>query len=123
MAIRSQRAFAPGARVVVRDEEWIIRSVRSATYGGHAVHVAGTSELVRGKDSIFLTGLDDVQELRPEVTELVDDDSPRYRRSRLYLESLLRRTPPTDAAVDEVLRTVPEPYLRLALVLIPQEAA
>ncbi len=99
MAVRSQKAFAPGARVVVRDEEWIVRSVRSATYGGHAVRVAGTSELVRGKDSIFLTGLDDIQELRPEETELVHDESPRYRRSRLYLESLLRRTPPTDAAV------------------------
>ncbi len=35
--------LAPGARVVVRDEEWIIRSVKSAAPGGRAVHVVGTS--------------------------------------------------------------------------------
>lgn len=91
--------LAPGARVVVRDEEWIIRSVKSATPGGRAVHVIGTSELVRGKESIFLTEIDHVRELRPEETQLVHDDSPRYRRSRLYLDSLLRLTPPTDDAL------------------------
>jgi len=37
-----------------------------------------------------------MSELRPEDTQLVTDDSPRYRRSRLFLESLLRRTPATD---------------------------
>src|SRR5262245_37955567 len=37
--------------------------------------------------------------MRPEDTDLVADRSPRFRRSRLYLESLLRRTPPTDDKV------------------------
>jgi ERCC4-related helicase len=37
--------------------------------------------------------------MRPEDTDLVADASPQYRRSRLYLESLLRRTPPTDDKV------------------------
>ena len=93
------KTFAPGARVEIRDEEWIVRSVHQATLGGTAVKVTGTSELVRGKEAIFLTELDEVTELRPEETKLVPDDSPHYRRSRLYLESLLRRTPPTDAAL------------------------
>lgn len=93
---RRQTTFAPGARVVVRDEEWIVRGTESTTSGGVAVKVTGLSELVRGKEAIFLTELDEVIELRPEETKLVRDTSPGYRRSKLYLESLLRRTPPTD---------------------------
>jgi len=41
--------------------------------------------------------IDVVRELRPEDTELVNDPSPHYRRSRLSLETLLRRIPPTDS--------------------------
>ena len=91
-----QRVIAPGSRVVIRDEEWLVRRTRGTSTGGMAVHVTGLSELVRGHDAIFLTELDDVTELQPADTKLVSDDSPRYRRSKLYLETLLRRTPPTD---------------------------
>ncbi len=63
-----QKALAPGARVEIRDEEWIVRSVKGATFGGQAVHVVGTSELVRNKEAIFLTELDTVTELLPEET-------------------------------------------------------
>ena len=92
-------ALAPGARVEIRDEEWMVRSIKGSTFGGRAVHVVGVSELVRGKDAIFLTDLDEVRELRPEETALVHDDSPQYRRSRLYLDALLRRSPATDDAL------------------------
>lgn len=98
-ALSTQRVLAPGARVEARDEEWVVRSVRPASHGGQAVHVTGISELVRGREAIFLTALDDVDPLLPQETQLVDDESPRFRRSRLYLESLLRRTPPTDDAL------------------------
>ncbi len=98
-ATAKQKAYAPGARVEIRDEEWIVRSVKPATFGGQAVHVVGMSELVRNKDAIFLTELDSVRELLPEETKLVHDDSPQYRKSRLYLESLLRRSPATDDAL------------------------
>ena len=90
------QTFAPGARVVVRDEEWIVRSVKRTDTGGLAVQVSGLSELVRNKPAIFLTEIDSLEELKPETTKLVHDPSPRYRKTRLYLESLLRRTPPTD---------------------------
>lgn len=88
--------FAPGSRIVVRDEEWIVRATGSSATGGTAVRCTGLSELVQNKEAIFLTELDDVRELRAEETELVQDASPHYRTSRLYLESLLRQTPPTD---------------------------
>lgn len=72
----------------------MVRRTQKATPGGRAVHVVGLSELVRGKEAIFLTDLDRITELAPEATALVTDDSPQYRRTRLYLEALLRRTPP-----------------------------
>jgi hypothetical protein len=90
--------FAPGARVEIRGEEWIVRKAEQTSTGDTAVHVTGLSELVRNKNAIFLTDLDrEMRVLQPEETELVPDPSPGYRRTRLYLESLLRQSPPTDA--------------------------
>ncbi len=64
--------------------------------GGHAVHVQGVSELVRYHQAIFLTPIDrDIVPLRAEDTRLVADESPGYRQTALFLETLLRRTPPT----------------------------
>jgi superfamily II DNA or RNA helicase/predicted nucleic acid-binding protein len=99
MPVRAPHTLAPGARVAIRDEEWMVRAQKPASFGGFAVHVVGLSELVRGKESIFLSELDDVRELLAEETVLVADTSSRYRRARLYLEALLRRTPPTDEAL------------------------
>lgn len=99
MELQPEVAIAPGARVQVRDEEWIVRSVRRESTSAEAVHVVGVSELVRGREAIFLTDLDEVEVLRPEQTALVEDDSSTYRKSRLYLESLLHRTPPTDSRI------------------------
>ncbi len=96
---KQPKAFAPGARVLIRDEDWMVRSAMPTSTGGTAVRVTGLSELVRGKDAIFLDDLDDITELRPEVTKLVTDDSPRYRRSKLYLESLLRQSPPSEKSI------------------------
>src|SRR5690606_16307023 len=90
-------AYAPGARVEIRGEEWIIRRAQQTSAGTTAVHVSGLSELVRDKDAIFLDDLDVIRVLRPEDTEFVTDPSPQYRRTKLYLESLLRQTPPTGA--------------------------
>lgn len=90
--------LAPGARVEIRGEEWIVRKVEQTSTGDSAVHVTGLTELVRNKDAIFLSDLDrDMRVLAPEETQLVQDSSPGYRRTRLYLESLLRQSPPTDA--------------------------
>ena len=91
--------FAPGARVVIRDEEWLVRSTLPIHTGGAALRVVGISELVRNHEADFLTQLEQIEELGPDETKLVTDDSPQYRRTRLYLESLLRRTPPTDDKV------------------------
>lgn len=85
--------LAPGARVEVRDEDWLITRVQQTKADGLLVRALGLSELVRDQEATFFTELDDVKPLRPEDTALVHDPSPAFRRGRLYLEALLRRTP------------------------------
>jgi len=85
--------IAPGAQVVVRDEEWLVRAVQQTPADGKLVRVIGASELVREQEATFFTELDDVQPLRPEDTTLALDPTPGFRRSRLYLEALIRKTP------------------------------
>lgn len=92
--------FAPGSRVVIRDEEWLVRRIDPATDGGWLLTCDGISELVRSKSALFLTALEDeIHVLDPEKTELVPDATPAYNASILYLESLRRRNVPNDAKV------------------------
>lgn len=89
--------FAPGSRVVIRDEEWLVRRIDPATDGGWVLTCDGISELVRGQSALFLTALEDeIAVLDPEKTELVPDGSPAYNASILYLESLRRRNVAND---------------------------
>jgi len=73
----------------------MVRAVQATATGAHALRVVGVSDLVRGRDAMFLDDLDEVTVLDPRETNLVHDGSPRYRKTRLYLESLLRQSPPT----------------------------
>jgi len=92
--------LAPGARVVVRDAEWLVRKVDRTSTGGQKLTVVGISELVKNKEAIFLTEVEElakpVEVLDPARTKLVQDMSSSYQASLLYMESLLRQTPPTD---------------------------
>ena len=84
--------FAPGSRVVIRDEEWLVRRIDPATDGGWLLTCDGISELVRSQSALFLTTLEDeIAVLDPEKTELDPDDTPAYNASILYLESQRRR--------------------------------
>ena len=92
--------LAPGARVVIRDAEWVIRRVDRAPDGGYQLVCDGVSELVREREAIFLTTLEpDVQVLDPAETRLVPDASPGFADSRLYLESQLRQALPNDERI------------------------
>lgn len=87
--------FAPGARVLIRNEEWVVRDVMPCDMGGWQLECLGVSELVQNREGIFLSELDTVHVLDPAGTELVGDDTPEYLSSRLYLEARLRQTVPT----------------------------
>ena len=92
--------LAPGTRAVIRDEEWLLRRVDSATDGGWLLTCDGISELVRGKVALFLTELEEqIEVLNPAETELVPDTSPTYNASMLYLESMRRRSVANDEEI------------------------
>lgn len=89
--------LAPGARVVVRDAEWLVRRVDRSASGGQALQVVGVSEIVKDKNAVFLTDIEEaIEVLDPARTALVQDMSSKFKDSLLYMESLLRQTPPTD---------------------------
>ncbi|MDX9980121.1 MAG: DEAD/DEAH box helicase [Lentisphaeria bacterium] len=97
-----ESSIARGARIVVRDAEWLVRDIDRTSSGGLYLDCVGVSELVRGKPSVFLTEIEqDISVLDPAATKLVPDASPHYRDARLYIESLLRQTPPTDPPGEE----------------------
>lgn len=108
----SATVLAPGARVEIRSAEWIIRRVDATSTGGYSLLATGVSEIVRDKEARFLTEIEGkgIKVLDPAETELVPDHSPQFRNARLYVESLLRQSPPTDtdlwighrAAIDDL---------------------
>jgi superfamily II DNA or RNA helicase len=87
--------IAPGARVQIRDEEWLVRTADPCDVGGRQLQCIGISETVRNREAIFLTVVDSVEVLDAKNTEFVLDDSPRFISSLLYLEARLRQTIPT----------------------------
>lgn len=92
--------FAPGARAVIRDEEWLIRRADPSTDGGWLLTCGGISELVRSQSALFLTHLEGaIKVLDPATTVLVPDSSPTYNATLLYLESQRRRTVPNDERI------------------------
>lgn len=92
--------YAPGSRVVIRDEEWLIRRADPSTDGGWLLTCDGVSDLVRGTGALFLSALEDhIEVLDPAKTELVPDTSPTFNASLLYLESLRRRNVPNDEKI------------------------
>lgn len=87
-----QQAPAPGARAVIRDEEWIVQNADVCELGGWQLSCIGISETVRNRRALFLSQLEDVTLIDPAKTELVFDDSPTFIASRLYIESKLRQS-------------------------------
>jgi hypothetical protein len=85
-------SIAPGSVIIVRDEEWLVTGVEHTT-DGRLLQCQGLSELVRDTTASFYEGLDaDLRVLDPAEASVVADDSPHYRRSRLWLEATLRKT-------------------------------
>lgn len=83
---------APGSLLVIRDEEWLVTRSERASDGAWFVTAQGVSELVRDTTATFSTALDDIQVLDPADARVVADDSSEYRRSRVWLESMVRKT-------------------------------
>jgi len=115
----SHQHLAPGIRVEIRDAEWRIKRIDYSSDGGYVLSCEGLSELVQGREAMFLTKLESVRVLDPRNTQLVDDETSNFGASLLYIDSMLRKTAPSDgrihlghrAAIDE-LRFQLEPTLQ-----------
>ena len=83
---------APGSVVRVRDEDWLVTSVEKSV-DGTLIRVQGLSELVRDTTAAFYSALDTIEVVDPAKSKVVADDTPNYRRARLFLETTLRKTP------------------------------
>ena len=88
--------YAPGMRVVIRDEEWMIRKCDKNSFNTYTLQCVGISPLVRDKTAYFLSDLEKTTVIDPAKTALIPDNSSRFSRSRLFLESQWRQKIPTD---------------------------
>ena len=88
--------YAPGMRAVIRDEEWLIKKIETNSLGHQVLQCVGITPLVRNRDAIFLTDLEQIQIVDPASIQLIADSSPFFKRSLLYLESQWRQQLPTD---------------------------
>ncbi len=98
-----QALYAPGARVVIRDCEWIVRRADPSDDGGYILTVDGLSELVSGKSARFLTKLEEqadaIRVLDPAETRFEQDLTPGFEKSRLFIETQLRQITPADEKI------------------------
>ena len=88
--------FAPGMRTIIRDEEWLVEKIEKNNLGNQALHCIGISPLVKDKEVIFLSDLEEIAIVDPADIKLIPDTSPHFRRTQLYLESQWRQQIPTD---------------------------
>lgn len=88
----SPQRYASGVRVQIRDAESRIKYIDQTSYDGELLTCERLSELVRGRETSFLTKSEpNISVLAPEDTVLVEDASSAYRVSRLYLATLIRQ--------------------------------
>ena len=88
--------YAPGMRVLIRDEEWMIRKVETNSMGHKALYCVGISTLVKDREAVFLDDLDDITYMNPAEINLVPDASSHFIRTKVFLESQWRQKIPTD---------------------------
>ncbi|MBQ7433826.1 MAG: DEAD/DEAH box helicase [Lachnospiraceae bacterium] len=88
--------YAPGMRIIIRDEEWMVKKIEKNNLGNQTLHCVGISALVKDREVIFLTDLEDIKVVNPAEVHLIPDTSSHFRRTQLYLESQWRQQIPTD---------------------------
>ena len=82
--------YSSGQRITVRGEEFRITRVEQNSGKSHIIYADGLSELVSNKHYIFDTAIDKIAIVSANNTQLVADDSPQCRATRLLIESNIR---------------------------------
>ena len=92
--------YAPGMRIIVRGEEWMVKKVEKNSLGNQTLHVIGLSQLVKDYDSMFLVDIENnIEIVDPAKVKLIPDDSAFFRKSKVYIESQWRSKIPTDKKI------------------------
>ena len=88
-----EKNFAPGARVEIRNAEWVIRRVDRTSDNGYQLTCDCISELVRGKEAIFLTQLEGQDHVKISILSQRRwcKINPTRLNKVLYIESQLRQ--------------------------------
>ncbi|MBQ9274298.1 MAG: DEAD/DEAH box helicase [Succinivibrio sp.] len=93
--------YTTGSHVIIRDAEWRIQRAERSEDFSWCLYCVGISDFVKGREARFLVSYEDkggadIKVLRPEDTRLVEDRSPGFINSKLYLEAVLRSAPKND---------------------------
>ncbi len=105
------RSVVPGARIEIRDAEWLVRRTERTSRSGNIIYAVGISGIVRDKEAVFVENLEQgIEIVDPTLTELVADESPYFKDTLLYLEGQLQRSLPVSdkpviahkAAIDQL---------------------
>lgn len=83
----SKHTIAAGIRLRLRDEDFIVTHVER-----DIIEAEGISELVKGMRFSFDLSLESYDVITPEATQLVGDNSNGYRKSKLFIETVLRNS-------------------------------
>lgn len=86
-----EKEYAPGMRVIIRDEEWMIKQAIHNSLDELVLFCQGTSISVKNKEVFFLTDMEKIEHVKPENTRLVVDTTPQYAAGVLFMESLWRQ--------------------------------
>lgn len=84
--------YAPVARVIIRDAEWLVRRVDRTSAGGQCLSFVGLFELVRRRKPSFFTTSRPRMELTSK-SSIEPKPNSSFRDSLRCAERLLRQTP------------------------------
>jgi hypothetical protein len=93
-------SLVAGARIRVRDAEWVVGYIERNSVAGSVVHAVGLSGIVRSKNAIFVESVEKergrgIEVIDPADVVLVPDRSSGYGDTLLHLEASLRKSAPT----------------------------
>ncbi|PJR10676.1 DEAD/DEAH box helicase [Sinorhizobium meliloti] len=97
-------SLVAGARIRVRDAEWVVGLVEPNPLSGNVIHAVGLSGVVRDKAAIFVETVEKVlgrgiEVVDPANVTLIADSSSGYTDTLLHLEAALRKSAPTGEAI------------------------
>jgi hypothetical protein len=100
-----QGSLVAGARIRVRDSEWVVAHVDRSATSGAIVHATGLSGIVRDKEAIFIEAIEKARGRGIEVVE------PSKNRSTMTAYQKLVRSPSATlrASSDPIIPFSPPP--------------